>query len=174
MWCIYYITWWKQFKKVATVFGSIMVLGALTHCALLHSMCYLKTARINVQCHLILELMLYEFELGHNEAESTKNICWAKGEGTVDHLKGLKKFCSDKKNLDNQKELSKPKTMDSKVMLQAIETNLVSSTRRVSGELGISQSNIIHHLHDHSKSIWSCWILPHITKILQNFWLPLI
>ena len=33
--------------------------------------------------------------------------------------------------------------MDSNAMLLAIQTNPVSSTRRVSGELGFSQSNVI-------------------------------
>ena len=33
---------------------------------------------------LIKELMLNEFELGHNAVEATQNIC-AKDEGTIDH-----------------------------------------------------------------------------------------
>ena len=54
------------------------------------------------------------------------------------------------------------------------KANLVSSSRGVSGELSISQSNIFHHFHNLSKSIWSFWIVPHIIKILQNFWLTLV
>ena len=53
--------------------NSIAVVGALTPIALLHSVCDLKTARKNVQR----KVMLYEFELGHNAAERTKNIYWA-------------------------------------------------------------------------------------------------
>ena len=45
----------------------------------------LKTAQINMLCCLIQELMIYEFELGHNATEATKNICCAKGDGAVDH-----------------------------------------------------------------------------------------
>ena len=40
--------------------------------------------------------MLYEFKLGHNTAKATKNICFMKGEGTVDQskvIKWFKKFC---------------------------------------------------------------------------------
>ena len=33
----------------------------------------------------IQEFMLYEFELGNNALEATKNICGMKGEGTIDH-----------------------------------------------------------------------------------------
>ena len=35
----------------------------------------LKAAQMNVQCSLIWELMLYEFKLGNNGTEATKNIC---------------------------------------------------------------------------------------------------
>ena len=37
------------------------------------------------------------------------------------------------------------KTLDSIELLQA---NVASSTWRVSGELGISQSNVVHHIYD--------------------------
>ena len=40
--------------------------------------------------------MLYEFELYHNAAKATKNICGVKGESTFDHstvIKYFKKFC---------------------------------------------------------------------------------
>ena len=58
--------------------GSIMV-------ALLHSMCDLKGAQMNVQHRLTQELMLYKFELGQNTTEATKNICFMKSEGSVGH-----------------------------------------------------------------------------------------
>ena len=65
--------------------GSIEVVGVLTCCALLHFMCDLKAAQINMQCSLIWELMLYEFKLCYDSAEATKNISCTKGEGIVDH-----------------------------------------------------------------------------------------
>ena len=52
--------------------------------------------------------------------------------------------------------------------------NPVSSTQRVSGELGISQSSVVCHLHDLDKSSQNYWIELHITKILQDFWLILV
>ena len=62
-----------------------MVVGALTHCALLNSVCDLTPPPMNRQHSRIRDLMLYKFELGHNGAEVTKNICCAKDKGAVDH-----------------------------------------------------------------------------------------
>ena len=88
LWCGYHMT--------KTVVGSIMVVGALTHCALLHLVCDLKAALMNVQCSLIKKLMLYKFSLGHKATEATKIICYAKGDGAVGHSSVIwwsKKFC---------------------------------------------------------------------------------
>ena len=81
---------------VGTLFGSIMVVSVLTCCALLHAICALKATQMNVKCSLIWELMLYKIKMGHNLAETTKNI-WAKGEGIVDHNK-VTRWCE---NLDD-------------------------------------------------------------------------
>ena len=134
--------------------------------------CDLKAAHRNIQHSLIWELMLYEFKVNHNAAEATKNNCCMKDKSAVDHntvRKWFKKFCIDCKNLNNQARLSRPKTIDSKAMLQAIEANLPSRTQRVAGELSISQSSVVIHLYKLSKSIHSCWIVLCITKIFQNF-----
>ena len=64
--------------------------------------------------------------------------------------------------------------LDSEAMLLAIVTYLAISTHRVLGELGISQSSVVHHLHVLSKSVQNCWIVPPVHKILQNFWLTLM
>ena len=50
---------------------------------------------MDVQCSLIRELLLYEFKLGHNAAETIKIICCAKGEAAADRstvTRWLKKF----------------------------------------------------------------------------------
>ena len=62
---------------------SIVVVGVLAHCVLLHSMCDLKATQINMLCGLIWELMLYKFKLGLNTAETTKYIYWAKNDSLV-------------------------------------------------------------------------------------------
>ena len=110
---------------VATNCGvsSIMVVGVLACCALLHSMWDSKAAQMNVQHSLIQELMLYKFKLDHNIKKTIKNICCAKGKGVIDYstvTRWVKKFCSGCKNLDNQTRSGRLKTEDSEAMLQAI------------------------------------------------------
>ena len=110
----------KKFKlwKVFTVIGDILVV-----CSLTYSVYALKAAQINVQCSLILELMFYKFELGHNATEATKNICHVKGEGTVDQstiTRSFEKF-SSRKNFDDQDRPGRCETINSEAMLKAIE-----------------------------------------------------
>ena len=57
------------------VIGSIVVAGALSRCALVHSVCDLKATQMNMQRSLILKFMICVFELVHDTAEATKNIC---------------------------------------------------------------------------------------------------
>ena len=85
--CSTYITWPKMFKpwKAPSVIGSIVVVGALTRCALRLPACDLKAVQMNVKRSLCWELTLHEFEPGRNAAEATKNICWIKGESAVVH-----------------------------------------------------------------------------------------
>ena len=112
--CDAHITYPKQFKpwKVQVVVGSIVVVGALTRCALLHFMCNLKVALMNV----------YECKLPQNAAEVTKTFI-------VRTMKALLTSVRVARS-------SKPKAVDSsEAVLQAIEANSASSTLRVSGEL---------------------------------------
>ena len=80
LWHVHYVT-----KAVLVVVSFIVVIGALTHCALLHSKCTLKAAQMNMQHSLIWVLMLYKLKLVHNATELTKNICCAKSESAVNH-----------------------------------------------------------------------------------------
>ena len=88
---------------------------------------------------------------------ATKNISCVKSEGIDDHstvTRWLQNFThSVCKNLDDQTRSGRPKNIDSEAVLKAIETNLASSTQRVSGKLVISLSHMVHHLRDLSKSI---------------------
>ena len=109
-------------------------------CALLRYVCGFKTTQIIVQCCLIREFMIYEFERSHKADKTSKNICCTKGEHAFDHstiIKHLKKIRSGHKNLDNKAKSGRSKTVDSEAVLQANETNSTSSPRRVSSELGI-------------------------------------
>ena len=84
--------------------------------------------------------------------ETVKNICYVKGEGTVAYstvTRRFKKFCSGCKKFDDQARSGRSRTMDS----DTIEANVESSNQRVSGEISISQSSVICHLHDLGKII---------------------
>ena len=69
------------YYKTEAEFGSIMGVGALTRCALLHSVWDLKAVQTNVK--IICELVVYVLKLGQYAAEDTKNIYCVKGK--VDH-----------------------------------------------------------------------------------------
>ena len=70
--------------------------------------------------------------------------------------KWLKKFPFGSKNLEDQTRSGRPKIVYLKAVLQAIDANPVSSTWRVSGELGILLSGVVCQFHDLGNSIWSC------------------
>ena len=170
--CRIYITRLKQFKpwQIPIVVSNIKVVDALICCILLHSECDLKNAQMK------LETYSFEFELGHNAVEATKNICCVEDEGAIDHStisRWPKKFHSDYKNFNDQAKSGRFKTMGSVVRLQVREVNLASSIWRVSDELGMSQASIAHHFHNLDNSVWSSQIVPYFIKILQNFCLPL-
>ena len=85
--------------------------------------------------------MFYYFEIDHNAADATKNMCCVEGEGPINQctvISGLKKFCLRHQNLDEQVKSDSPKIVDSKAVLWAIEENWACITRRVSCEIGIS------------------------------------
>ena len=84
--------------------------------------------------------LIHEFKLNHNATEAIKNIYCTEGEGAVDHCivtRWFKKFYWGCEN-HHQTKTGRPKALDFKAVNLAIEANPVSSTRRVSGELGIS------------------------------------
>ena len=106
--------------KLPSMIGSFIVVGVLTHSVLLHFTCDLKATKMNVQCSLIQELMLYKFELSCNATEVTKDICCVKDDGTVDHsteTRWFKKSSSACNNLDDQARSGMSKTIDSEVMV---------------------------------------------------------
>ena len=100
---------------IPAVVGSMGVVGVQTRRALLHPMCDLKAAQVNVQHSLIREIMHYKLRFSRNTAKVTKSICCAKGEATVGHrttTRWRKKFFFGRKNFDLQAKSSRPKTVD--------------------------------------------------------------
>ena len=84
--------------------------------------------------------MVNAFKQNHNAIEIAQTIYYVKDESAVNHStvkRWFKKFRPGYKNLDNQAKSGRPKTVDSVVVLKAMEANSTSSTWRLSGELGI-------------------------------------
>ena len=128
-----------------------------------------------MQRSLIQEFMLYEFQQGHSTTEATQNIYSLKGEKSVPNTvsRWLKKFHAGCKKLDDPSKLGRLKNVYSKAALQAIVANPKSSNRRVSGELCLLQSRVVHHRHGLGKIIHICRIMSHVIKVLHIFQLPL-
>ena len=144
--------WWHVYLLTEAVQAEVGCSCGWKYCdswcadmlCIFYVMCNLKAAQMNVYHVLIRELMLYE------RHKLKKNICFAKGE-TSTVTRWLKNFCLGCKNLDDQARTGRLKIVDSEVVLQAIETNPTGSIQRVSGELSISQSRVVH-FHDLGKS----------------------
>ena len=88
--------------------------------------------------------MFFKFKLNHHASESAKNICGTKVKGAVDLstvTKWFKKFFFGYKNFKDQVMSGRLKTINLEAVFKAIEANLASTTKRVSGEHGISQSS---------------------------------
>ena len=99
--------------------------------------------------------MLSEFERGYSALKTIKSISYAKVESRIDQSrvnKLLNKFRSTFKILDDQERPSRPKTVDFEALFKAKKKNRKGSTPRISDDLGISQSSVVRHLHDLSKS----------------------
>ena len=58
--------------------------------------------------------------------------------------------------------------LDSEDVFKATEANLIIALRKY--EVSLASSSVLHHLNGFGKKLQK----PHITKILQNFWLTLI
>ena len=109
--------------------------------------------------------MIYEFELGHNDMEATKNIHCAKGDGRVYQItvtRCYKKFTSGRKNIDEHERSVWPKRVDYEDILQAIEGYPAIIPPSVSGKRTISHVIAIRYFYVITKSVWTSRIVPHV------------
>ena len=116
------------------------------------------------QKSLIRELLLYEFELGHNAAEAIKNICTAKGENAVKKrtaFNWFKKFKNGNKDLEEKARSGRPLSINPDVLREAFEVEPATSTRRLSAALGTPRETVRRHLHRLDMVRRSCHKVPH-------------
>ena len=135
--------------------------------------------RVYVLCFLFLFLNLHPKQRGHSDGacilkyNSYKDTYWNRLTETDMRgwFKNFAKFyyvliCDAYITWPKQK--GRPRNMDFKAMFPAIEENLLSCTRGISGEIRIS---LACHVHNFAKSISSYSIVLHVSKILQIIWL---
>ena len=137
---------------VGICFVGIVVVGALTHLALLHSVSELKAIK-NAQESQIRGLILYEVKLGHKAVEASKNIC-SKDEGAFDVgsvTRLFKKFVRVA-----QTSMIRQSQVGPKLWIPKPCSKLDTQIWRVTLKLGISLSSVIRH--DLRKSILICEI----------------
>ena len=106
------------------------------------------------------------------QQKQPKKCSYIKCVGALDHstaTRSFEKFCLGWKHFNDQEKSGSPKTVESESILQAIEVNLVSSTRKISGELDISEFSQVCHFSGLSKSKQNCLIVPHLIKISKLF-----
>ena len=98
--------------------GSIVVVGALTHYALLHFVGDLKVEHETLSNSGTFALRVRTGVI--TPRKKPKTFFCVKDEGAVDLsrvTRWLKKICSDYKNLSDHVKSGRPKTMDFKVVL---------------------------------------------------------
>ena len=96
------------------------------------------------------ECMLYEFDLKHNAAEATRNICTAYGEDALT-LRTCQlwfaRFRSGQRDLSDEPHTGRPIEFDQEALRALIEDDPRQSTRVLTTKFNCSNTTIDHHLH---------------------------
>jgi [histone H3]-lysine36 N-dimethyltransferase SETMAR len=115
-------------------------------------------------------LLKFFWKKGLSSRAAVKEISQVEGEGFVSKssaARWFKKFNEGDISLEDQERPGRPPTLDSKVLREAVERNPSTSTRRLSAELGSSQSTIIRQLHKLGKVNKRCREVPHELSFAQ-------
>lgn len=99
-----------------------------------------------------------------NAKEAATKICDIEGKDIVSirtAQKWFKKFNEGHTNLEDESRSGRPRTVDTKAILEAVENNPSTSSRVLSHELDIPQTSIVRHLHEIGKVSRSCREVPH-------------
>jgi histone-lysine N-methyltransferase SETMAR len=113
---------------------------------------------------IIRNLLLYEFQLGHDAQTATANVNRAKGAGTVHQAttyRWFAKFREDNTNLDDQPRSGRPREIDREAVIEAIDEDPTLTVRDLANdfECGVAR---IHEILKAAGKKWkkSNWI-PH-------------
>lgn len=119
----------------------------------------------------IRQLLQYEYQLGHNAAEATKNICNAEGADSLNDStarRWFQKFREGDFSLKDQPRTGRPVCIDSNELLTNIEENPTKSSRTLAEEFSCSQKSVINHLHSLGKQYRSGREIPHLLTVPQK------
>ena len=102
-----------------------------------------------VSRHNIRVCLLYEFKMGHNATEATRNIISAWGEGSMSEWtarRWFQKFRDGDFSLEDQEGRGRPSTVDHEYLKNIVEADPRITTRDIAKELDVDHSIIVRHL----------------------------
>ena len=94
-------------------------------------------------------IFLFEFKMGCKAVEITCNINNAFGPGTANEHSvqwWLKKFCKGDKNLEDEKQSSRPSEGDNNQLRVITEADPLTTTGEAAEELSVDHSMVIWHV----------------------------
>lgn len=100
-------------------------------------------------------ILLHEFKLGHNAAETTRNVNKAWGEDTASKRttrRWFEKFRSGDTSLEDEEGRGRPSEVDNDELKALIEADPRKTTREVAQELNVDHSTVLRHLKQIGKS----------------------
>jgi transposase len=100
---------------------------------------------------VIRELLKYEYELGHNAKEATRNINRAKGAKEVDYATAKRwysKFRSGKLDVADKKRSGRSREVDRVAVVNAVEAHPSITLRMLADDFDCHHSEIAKILHE--------------------------
>lgn len=94
-------------------------------------------------------ILLHEFKLGHNAAQTTRNIVEAWGEGSTSERtvrRWFEKFRSGDVSLEDEEGRGRPPAVDNDQLKAIVEANPRQTVREIAQELDVSYPTIFEHL----------------------------
>lgn len=109
-------------------------------------------------------ILRHYWKQGFNAKIAAQKICQIEGIDSISVRSAqvwFRKFNSGDTSLESKQREGRPLTLNPEVLREAIEANPTTSTRRLSAELGASNTTISRHLHKLGKINKRCREVPH-------------
>ncbi len=115
-------------------------------------------------------LLRHYWKQGYTAGAAAKKICEVEGDNVVSTRTArnwFKRFKDGRSSLADAARSGRPMEVDSEALREAVEANPDVSTRRLSNDLGVSQTSVVTHLHRIGKVLRSCRLVPHELSAAQ-------